>query len=68
MPNQLFTCYIENPLIIISINSGSWGVMVVWLEIKTWVIGKSGTKRGGRGRGVAGFCGPCVYLGVLPPL
>jgi hypothetical protein len=31
--------------VIISINSGSWGVMVVWLEIETWVIGKGGTKR-----------------------
>jgi hypothetical protein len=49
MPDQLFTYYIENPLIIISINSGSWaGVMVVWLEIETWIIGKGGPKREGR--------------------
>jgi hypothetical protein len=26
IPDQLFTYYVENPLVIISINSGSWGV------------------------------------------
>jgi hypothetical protein len=49
MPDQLFTDNIENPLMIISINSGSCGgVMVVWLEIKTCEIGKGGNKREGR--------------------
>jgi hypothetical protein len=39
MPDQLFTYYIENPLVIISIKCGNWGgVMVVWIEIETWVI------------------------------
>jgi hypothetical protein len=71
MPDQLFTCYVENPLAIISINSGSWGVViVVWLEIKT-VIGKVGSEREGqRGgwekrMGAVGFCGPCVCLGIF---
>jgi hypothetical protein len=46
MSEQLFMYYIENPLVIIYINSGSWGVMVIRLDIETWVIGKDGTKRG----------------------
>jgi hypothetical protein len=34
----LFTYYIENPLVIISISSGSWReVMVIGLELETWV-------------------------------
>jgi hypothetical protein len=48
--------------------------MVVWVEIETSVIGKSGTKwedgRGGgaggkRGMEAAGFCGPCMCLGIF---
>jgi hypothetical protein len=48
--------------------------MVVWPEIETLVIGKGGIKRGGgvmrEGSGIrtAGFCGPCVCLGIFPPL
>jgi hypothetical protein len=34
--------------VIISINSGSWGVMDVLIEIETWVICKGGAKRGGQ--------------------
>jgi hypothetical protein len=50
---------------------GVGGLMVVWLEIEARVIGKAALKKGadkrGRGRGVgaAGFCGPCVCLGVF---
>jgi hypothetical protein len=43
MPDQLFTYYIENPLVITSINSGSWGV--TRLDIEIWVIGEGGTKK-----------------------
>jgi hypothetical protein len=48
--------------------------MVIKLDIEIWVIGKGVTKRsrkkggwvgGGRGMGAAGFCGPCVCLGVF---
>jgi hypothetical protein len=48
------------------------GVMVIWLEIETWVIGKGDPKGGGTGRkgrekgmGTAGVCGPFVCLGVF---
>jgi hypothetical protein len=54
MPDLLFTYYIENSLVIISINSGSWGVMVIRLDIEIWVIGKGGTKWG-VGKGVGGW-------------
>jgi hypothetical protein len=77
MSGQLFTYYLESHLVIISINSGSWeGLIVVWKEIETWVISKSGAKRGigkedgmswGRGVGAAGFWGP-VCLRVVPLL
>jgi hypothetical protein len=30
------------------------GVVVLWLEVETWVIGKSGTRRKG-GKGVGGW-------------
>jgi hypothetical protein len=47
MPDQLFTYYIENPLVITSINSGSWGrVMVIRLNIEIWEGGKVSPKRG----------------------
>jgi hypothetical protein len=49
MPDQLFTRYIENPLVRIPINSHSWGewwVIIISLEKETWVIGKGGNKRG----------------------
>jgi hypothetical protein len=52
MPDQLFTYHIENPLVMISLNSGSLGwVMVIRLEIETWVIGKGGTKKRKQKRG-----------------
>jgi hypothetical protein len=54
MPDQLFTHYIENPLVIISINSGSLGVMVIRLEMETWVIGKGSTKKGRGKNGCVG--------------
>jgi hypothetical protein len=47
MSDQLFTYYIEIPLVVISINSGSWGVMVIMLDIETWVIGEGPPKWGG---------------------
>jgi hypothetical protein len=47
MPDQLFTYYRENALVI-SINSGIWEfVMVIRLHIQIWVIGKGDTKKGG---------------------
>jgi hypothetical protein len=73
MPGQLFTYYIENPLVI-SINSGSWGCNGIRLGIETWVNGKGGNKekeqkKEGVGRerdiGAARFCGPCGYFGVF---
>jgi hypothetical protein len=45
MPDQLFTFYMENTFLIISINCVSCGVVVVCLEIETWVNGEGGTKR-----------------------
>jgi hypothetical protein len=47
----LFTYFIENPLVIISINSVLGWVMVIRLDIEIWEIDKGGTKRGGRKRG-----------------
>jgi hypothetical protein len=47
----LFTYCIDNSLVIISINSGSWGgVMVIRLGIEILETGKGGTKRGGGGK------------------
>jgi hypothetical protein len=46
MPKQLFSYYIEIPLVNISINSQSCGVMVIGLDIEFWEIGKGGTKGG----------------------
>jgi hypothetical protein len=60
--------------VIIPINIEVSGVMVIRIEIEIWATGKCGTKIGGavngvsgwgRGLGVAGFCGPCVCLGVF---
>jgi hypothetical protein len=52
MPDQLFTYYIENPLVMISINSRSWkGIMIIRLDIEIWEIGKDGIK-GGAGKEV----------------
>jgi hypothetical protein len=75
MPDQLFTYYIENPLVIISINSGSLvRVMDFRLDIEVGVMGKGGTKKEGGGkRGgqvgevycAAEFCGLCACLGVF---
>jgi hypothetical protein len=45
MPDQLFTYYLENPLVIISINIRAGGSNVFWLEIETWVTGEGGTRR-----------------------
>jgi hypothetical protein len=48
MPDQLFTYYIENALVTISINSGIWGVvMIIRIHIEIWVISKGGTKKVG---------------------
>jgi hypothetical protein len=74
MPNQLYPYYIENPLVSIYINGGSWWVIVIGLDIEIWVIGKGHTKKRGRekgwmgvGRGLAaaGFCDPCACLYVF---
>jgi hypothetical protein len=59
MPDQLFTYYIENPLVIISINRGSRRGDGFCLEIETWVIGKGGAKR--RVRRGAGSMGKEVW-------
>jgi hypothetical protein len=57
-----------------SINSGTYGIMVMRLGIEMWVIGEGGTEKGGQEKGwvgeervlvAAGFCGPCAYLGVF---
>jgi hypothetical protein len=65
MPYQLFTYYIENPLVIISINIKRWGwVMVIRLQRETWVIGKGGAKRRGWGMGKR-YGGPYVCLGYI---
>jgi hypothetical protein len=45
MQDQMFTYYVGNTLVIISIIS-EWGIMVIRLDIKILVIGKGGTKRG----------------------
>jgi hypothetical protein len=53
MPDQLFTYYVENALVIISINSGIWGVvMIIRLHIDILVISKGATKQvGNKGGG-----------------
>jgi hypothetical protein len=68
MSDQLFTYYIEIPLVVISINSGSWGVMVIMLDIETWVIGEGGIKMGRckRASESGNRCGVfCVFLGGI---
>jgi hypothetical protein len=74
MPDQLFTYYIENPIMIISINSGSWGGNGYQASYKFWGIGKGGIKKGRVGKemggwgkmfGAAEFCGSCVHLGLF---
>jgi hypothetical protein len=49
MPDQLLICSIENPLMIISINSQSWGqeVMVIRLVIDYGELVKVALKKGG---------------------
>jgi hypothetical protein len=74
MPGQLCTYYIENPLMVISINSGSWGgVMVIRVviyfgelakvKLKSGAMGKG--VDGGRDKGTAGVCGSHVCLSVF---
>jgi hypothetical protein len=46
----LFTYYVENPLVIISINSGHWGGNVIRLIIDFEELVKVALKRGERGR------------------
>jgi hypothetical protein len=62
MPDQLFIYYIENPLVIISINGGNGEIMVIRLEIETGAIGKGGTKREGQKKKV---CVGEVVWGLL---
>jgi hypothetical protein len=69
MPNQLFTYYIENPLMIKSVNSRSWGVMVIRLVIDVGELVKVTLKRRGRkgeGEEVWGLLGfvalVCVWV------
>jgi hypothetical protein len=60
MPDQLFTYYIENPLVIMPINSGSWGRIVdIRINIGIWEIGKVGTKR--EGGKIGGWVGEEVW-------
>jgi hypothetical protein len=48
MPDQLFMYYIENPLMLISINSQSWvGVMVIRLVTDFGKLVKVALKRDG---------------------
>jgi hypothetical protein len=54
MPDQLFTYHVENPLVIISIISGIWGIGVIRLDIEICVIGKGGTELGVARKGVSG--------------
>jgi hypothetical protein len=75
MPDQLFTYYIGNPLVIISINSGSWDGCNGYLardrnvgNVK--VALKVGVKRRGwvgKRYGDCWVCDPCVYF-VFPLL
>jgi hypothetical protein len=47
MPEQLFTYYIETPLVIVIVQSGIfWGVLFIWLQVETWVISEGDAKRG----------------------
>jgi hypothetical protein len=49
MPDQLFIYYIEIALMIISINSGSWGrVMVIRLVVNFGELVKVALKKGGK--------------------
>jgi hypothetical protein len=71
MTDQLFTYYIENPLMIISITSGSWGgLMVIRIVIDFGELVKVELKggKGWEGRetlwGILGFVA-CVCLGVF---
>jgi hypothetical protein len=51
MPDQLFTYYIENPLMIISINSWGWeGIMVIRLVRDFGKLVKVALKKEGRKR------------------
>jgi hypothetical protein len=74
MPDQLLMYCVENPFMIIFINSWSWGVlMVIRLVIDFGDLVKVALKNVEVGKGVgelrsmraAGYCGPCVYLGVF---
>jgi hypothetical protein len=41
----VFTDYIENTLVVISIKNMIWGgIIIIRLDIETWVIGQGGTK------------------------
>jgi hypothetical protein len=58
--------------VIISVNSGSLGVIIIRFDTEVWETGKDGTKWwGGKRRGcakrygAAGFCGPSVCLGLF---
>jgi hypothetical protein len=70
MPDQLFIYSLENPLMIISINSWSYGGYwllalgeLVKIALKRdWEVGKG--VDWGKDMGVAGFCRPCVCFGV----
>jgi hypothetical protein len=69
VPDQLFTYYIKKLFVIASVNSGSWGVMVIRLETETWEIGKGdNTREVGKGEvgkqawGLLGFVPLCVLV------
>jgi hypothetical protein len=71
MSYQLFTYYTQNPLVIISTNSGISAVIVVWLELETWVIHKGAlieqveSGDGERGTGTTGCCVPFVCISTV---
>jgi hypothetical protein len=73
MPDQLITSYVESPLVIITINSGSLGVKGCLTRDKNLGNWQKWSQRGDRrGLGNGGrrmratrFCGPCVGLGVF---
>jgi hypothetical protein len=66
-------CYIEDPLVVISIRSGSWKVNIYNASCrnlgsyKVALKGEIGSGMGERVKqyGSCCFCGPCVCLGIF---
>jgi hypothetical protein len=45
MPDHLLIYYIENTLLLIYVNSGRWGEVIIRLDMEIWEIGDGGTKK-----------------------